>query len=634
MEHILKRFIQSIAAPYILAAISTLGLSANFGASSVLEVWPDVSLFWALLYFAIAWLYRLKFQDLGLLHSPIWQLAAFYAFLNSLGTVVAYQSDGKAGWLLSISLFVLLIVGLTPLFCIGVRWIWDSLDSLSRGEGESGTEDSRPAKASFVLTLKTALLYIASWAPLFLIMLPGNVCNDYINQLSQFYGASALTNHHPVLSTVYFGVLHEIGWLLGGDSMSIILSTAVQIVVLAFIFALCYSCLVRMGLAKRAQVICLALWALLPPFMIYAQWLVKDVLSAALFLLVVLQGILRLWASSRNVEMRRLYSWPAMMLVGLLCSLSRNNCLYVVLPWMVAVAVFSRSGIRVGLLSSVGMLSLYLIWNMGVLPALNITAGSQAEALSLPLQQTARYLVEHPDDVTQDEERVLRELFGDERYESMDEYYRESISDDVKRDVSFSNDGISLLEYLKVWASQGLRHPVTYLVSALQSTIGYWYPSYWERESVQVWNTPWSSVNSHYFAYWEEIGHDTTPQSPWQGLREIVVKGIKFVSDLPVINLLFKPAFYVWVALLLCTYLILHRSFAAPVAMPLLLTWGICCLSPLNNSIRYVLPIIVTIPLLVGMVSLNSSEKQEFEGDDSAKGRINPLGNITNSAAD
>ena len=72
----------------------------------------------------------------------------------------------------------------------------------------------------------------------------------------------------------------------------------------------------------------------------------------------------------------------------------------------------------------------------------------------------------------------------------------------------------------------------------------------------------------------------------------------KLISDIPIIGLLLKVSFYDWVLLFSCMYIIYKKKYRYLIVLaPLLGVLAVCLLSPLNGSIRYILPIVFGLPM-------------------------------------
>ena len=69
------------------------------------------------------------------------------------------------------------------------------------------------------------------------------------------------------------------------------------------------------------------------------------------------------------------------------------------------------------------------VFNSILLPVWGITPGSKGEMLSIPFQQTARYVKEYPEDIMEQERLAIDNLL---QYDKLAEAYNPSLSDPVK----------------------------------------------------------------------------------------------------------------------------------------------------------------------------------------------------------
>ena len=106
----------------------------------------------------------------------------------------------------------------------------------------------------------------------------------------------------------------------------------------------------------------------------------------------------------------------------------RNNGIYVVIISFIVLLIsktmksYKKS---VAFMLALIML-LYYGMNAWVYPMLNVQKGSTREMLSLPFQQTARYLRDNPQDVTEDEKKIISAVLD---YEKIPELYNPNIAD-------------------------------------------------------------------------------------------------------------------------------------------------------------------------------------------------------------
>ena len=433
----------------------------------------------------------------------------------------------------------------------------------------------RGQRRFFLLCLGLILL---CWLPYLLLCRPGSVTYDGMYQLEQYFGLAPATNHHPWLSTLLMG------WIvsLGGDNLSLGVFFYVifqSLVCAAALAGICWQ--VRVLAGRAAGWLSLAFFALVPNFGGYAQMFVKDTLFFGVFAAFFLCAVLFLKKRGQAGPL----VWAGLLLTGLLCALLRNNGLYMVVPTLLVMIPAARGlSARLGAAGvGAGILAVYLCFNQLLLPAWGVEPGSVREVLSLPFQQTARYVRTCGDTLTEEEIAVIDSVLD---YEALFTSYDPRVSDGVKN--TYHGDGEALGEYLGLWLRQGLRRPDIYLEATLNSMFGYFLPGY-----------RYGPFGGNYFFMQEsqkglEISF-ANPDAP-----QLADAFSRLWSQTPGLGLLNAPGTFSWL-LVLCSAALLRRRrwLGLAAALPLWLALGICCVSPVNGLVRYMLPIMAAAPLLL-----------------------------------
>ena len=427
----------------------------------------------------------------------------------------------------------------------------------------------------FFLCLGLILLF---WLPYLLLCWPGSVTYDGMYQLEQFFGFTQATNHHPWLSTLLMG------WIvsLGGDNLSlgVFLYVLFQSLVCAAALAgICWQ--VRVLAGRAAAWLSLAFFALVPNFGGYAQMFVKDTLFFGMFAAFFLCVVLFLKARGKVGPLL----WAGLLLTGLLCALLRNNGLYIVVPTLFLLIPAARSlAARLGAAGlGVGVLAVSLCFNQLLLPALGVVPGSVREVLSLPFQQTARYVQVCGDTLSEEEIAILDRVLD---YETLVTSYDPRVSDPVKN--TYHGDSEALKEYLGLWLRQGLRRPDIYLEATLNSMFGYFLPGY-----------RYGPFGGNYF-FMQESSHGLEVEFAHPDAPQLADAFSRLWSQTPGLELLNAPGTFSWMLVLTTTALLRRRTGVALVAcLPLWLALGSCCVSPVNALVRYMLPIMAAAPLLL-----------------------------------
>lgn len=520
------------------------------------------------------------YQRLLPLTRPFLPSAALVSLFFALCLLFGQSFEATDSWApllgspLRVALSLVMAAGYTLFFFPLVSALFHWLDRQAQAAPPAPLS-RREQVRFFFLCFGLILLF---WLPYLLLCYPGSVTYDGMYQLGQYFGRTEATNHHPWLSTLLMGGIVS----LGGDNLSlgIFLYILFQSLVCAAALAgVCWQ--VRVLAGRAAAWLTLAFFALVPNFGGYAQMFVKDTLFfgvfAAFFLCVVLFLKVRGKAGPPL--------WAGLLLTGLLCALLRNNGLYIVVPTLFLLIPAARSlAARLGAAGlGVAILAVYLCFNQVLLPAWGVAPGSVREVLSLPFQQTARYVQVCGDTLTEEEIAVIDGVLD---YETLVTSYDPRVSDPVKN--TYHGDSEALKEYLGLWLRQGLRRPDVYLEATLNSMFGYFLPGY-----------RYGPFGGNYF-FMQESSYGLEVEFAHPDAPQLADAFSRLWSQTPGLGLLNAPGTFSWLLVLASVALLRRRKGVALIAcLPLWLSLGICCVSPVNALVRYMLPIMAATPLLL-----------------------------------
>lgn len=461
--------------------------------------------------------------------------------------------------------------------------------------------DTHPFLVSLCVLLVAWSIYMVAFYPAIFSPDPSNQIKQFFN-LDTHYSEDVvlldanvkMTNHHPVLHTLLLGGCLSLGRQLGSDNLGLFIYSLLQTLVLAsaLSYTILYMRRLRMPFGYRAGA--LAVYALVPMFPLYAMSAVKDVL----FTSFVIFYVILLFDAVKNREQKIGYGRLALLFgVILLMALLRNNGTYLVwlsLPFLIVVCKGNRLRLGSVLLVFTVLVQLY----SGVLlPALGVTGGSVREALSIPFQQTARYVKEHGDELTAEEIRAIDRVLG---YDDLAERYKPHISDPVKNAFNKYATKADLKAYFGVWFRGLLRHPVTYLEATVNNVYGYFYPGklnwyiYYKFDDRIAKN---NLTDYHYIA-------------PLQPLREGLSAYGESFPYLPAVGLLANIGFHVWALLYAALYTLKFNKKYIVAFLPLLAALLVCVASPVNAYFRYAMPYVFAAPLMIAcFLYLRKEEK-------------------------
>ena len=319
-----------------------------------------------------------------------------------------------------------------------------------------------------------ALIILVCWTPVLTVLYPGTAINDSWGQLKQYIrfsnGENALYDHHPVFVTLIMGkTIMTLQAITGNLQSAFFIYVLLQAVFTSFAFSASILYAYRkLEIGKCAALCMLFLYCVLSVFPTSVQTISKDAFSAWLF---VLFELLFIEGVRTGGEIFSDFRYLLLItLLGLLCSLTKKVNTYVVLLSLTGLFIFVPKK-RGWLIIPVVVISGIMLAGMPkILETNNIRFGGKQEMLSIPFQQTARYVKEHPDDITEEEYRIIDKLLN---MSDLAERYNAINADAVK---GYHERGTknTYIQYIKVWIAQGIRHPQCY-IDAFNSMIAGWF---------------------------------------------------------------------------------------------------------------------------------------------------------------
>lgn len=470
---------------------------------------------------------------------------------------------------------------LTPLKKVKNKTIRRFLDLFER----------HPFLTSLVILLLCWLIYILAFYPIILSPDPSFQIKQYFNEHTKYIDWVIqrdpnvnMTTHHPVIHTALLGGCIQLGRMILNDNFGLFLYSLLQTLCLASVFAYTISYTKRVGIPNKYRLILLAIYALVPMFPLYAMSGVKDTYYTAFIILYVFI-LFDLIHFKQDKKISLNYAlW--LLLVITLITLFRNNGLYVVvlsLPFLIFTNKKSR-----GRLAIVFILFLVLTqtYSKVLIPALGISEGSIREVLSLPFQQTARYVKEHGDEIEEEEKELYDKILG---YDDLASRYDPEKADPVKNMYNKNTTDEELSEYFHYWLQGLVKYPDTYIQATMNNVYGYFYPN----------STKWYV----YYKYDDRITQNDLVDYHYNNLgslRQVLSSfGVSF-PYIPVLGLLANVGFSSWLMFLMVCYFIDRKMKKYIIVLsPLLISLLVCVASPVNTYFRYAMPYVFVMPALV-----------------------------------
>lgn len=454
------------------------------------------------------------------------------------------------------------------------------------------------------------IVILICWLPYIVLCFPGTTDpNDVLDQLQQYRGIYSVTaqyaifdenswlylnNHHPFFSTLLINLFFDFGTFIGSQNIGMFLLVAIQTILLASAFALTFVLMKRFSTPIVIRLVALSTYAIAPVFPGYAICITKDTLFSIFVVYYVI--LLIILVSNANAFRENKLLFVAFFASALLMSLMRNNGVYMLL--LSAPLLFFIKGKAYKVAGAVGcsVLVAYFAYSSVLLPALGVADGSVKEMLSVPFQQTARYVANYPDEVTDLERETIDRILD---YDTLSDRYNPTLSDDVKATFNKNASKQDLMEYFAVWAEMGMKHPGTYVSATMANCYAYFYPGV---------STGWIWTQLNRFGQFDaqdvrlaylESGIDISQNESWRPYQIALSKWYEITSRSP-LGLTTNMALCAWAILFASVMLMSMKKMKEVIPfMPLLALLFVCILSPQNGNPRYALPLICATPVLL-----------------------------------
>lgn len=418
--------------------------------------------------------------------------------------------------------------------------------------------------------------------PFLTLNFPGVLTPDSLNQMYQHWGMEPYSNHHPWLHTALMGLFYDFGYRITGDiHTSIAFYTVFQMIIVSISVGYALECLYEMGIGKKWINVVLIAYLILPYNLIYSITLWKDILFT-MSVLVITMTIIRL------EEKDSLRDNIIFVISGIAMCVLRHNGFYAFIATVVIWLFIKRQELKKYILYSALIIVVGMLCRGPLMKAAGVEPGEYVYNMCIPLQQIGRVVIEDGE-LDEDDQQWLLNI---NNFDYIKAGYSTQGADPMFAWVLDGNReyfDTHKAEFIKVWASVGLRHPMSYLNAFIDLTMGYWAPMKPQQTVYFGITTP------------NEIDLWAKPIVEGPVLIKINELITKFYEMIPIYGFMYCMGGYFWVLLISGAICICkgnaNRLFAfLPVFM---LTLTLFIATPLVADIRYGYALLVILPYLL-----------------------------------
>ena len=436
-----------------------------------------------------------------------WMLAGVYGFGLSAACLVGgmLEKNGCLGRPGGGELFSFVLCGLLVAVLCRLFWKWQDRRAKRKPE-----ETGNPGKVSSVKNrfrkegpklsegqkrrrdfLFPWLIWMAADLVTLLAVYPGFFVYDAAEELSMVQ-TRCFTTHHPLAHVLLLGgIILAVHKVLGSYNAGIFVYLLLQAAVLNAVFTFLLGDIRKRRAGRVVPVFAFFWYGFCPVITMFVLCSCKDgIFAAALSLMTVfLREIL-----TENAEEDSFGTGAGFVLSAVVMMLFRNNGVYAYAVFLILLlSVFSISAgkekaqdgksaknrsksaetVKKRALLLLLPLILYLGASKGLAFSVSATSEESQEILTVPIMQLARVWNADPASFSEEEKEEMRALMVPSNSWAL---YNPALSDQVK--IHFNNAAYrsDRKAFWKLWLSQGMRHPASYLNAWLMTSYGFWTP--------------------------------------------------------------------------------------------------------------------------------------------------------------
>lgn len=459
--------------------------------------------------------------------------------------------------------------------------------------------DKHPFWFSLIVILLFWLIYIIAFYPAIMSPDPSfqilqffGIDNKYSTYVNLIDESVIITNHHPVIHTLLIGSCVKLGVsIFNSTNVGLFIYSIIQTLILASTLSYTIKFLKEINVSVNVRKAVLFIYALVPVFPFYAMSPVKDVIFGCLIILYII-SIYKFIKLKDKINVKTMIKEIILMI---LITLFRNNGIHIIILSFPFLLLLGRKNLMKYLIIFIVVILSYFTYDKVILPYFKITPGSVREMLSIPFQQTARYVIKNDDKIPKKDKKAIDKILD---YDTLKKRYDPEKADDVKNKFNKDATNQDLKNYFKVWFKGLKDDPKTYVEATLNNTYGYFYPV---KTNWYIYVNENKTINNYGFDY---------HFNDLNVLRSaLMVYGLVF-PYIPFLGLIVNIGFNTWILLFMIAYLIYRKKYKEIIYLiPSIIVLLVCFASPVNTYFRYALPNVFAMPtMLLIFLSIRKEE--------------------------
>lgn len=315
------------------------------------------------------------------------------------------------------------------------------------------------------------LVILCFWLLVAITSYPSVFMGDSLDQVEQFLGYQTRTAAHPVLSTIFIGSFVKLGGLIGSANLGLFFYTMSQLIIVSICISYSIKLVYDMTGKSNLLLFIVFLFGILPSINGTVVLATKDIVFAGFF--VLYSTTLAIYFLKEKLFFKQKI-WLLYGISILMMMLFRYNTIHFVLlsvtVYFVGELIGRKKIFRKNSLILLTVLSILIGLGVNQLLVTNFAEENlkpkRREMLSLPFQQTARYIKYYEEEITESEKEIINNVLD---YDVIKEAYVPTRSDAVKRTHNEGATSEEMSAYYFLVLKQTIKHPIVALESVTVS---------------------------------------------------------------------------------------------------------------------------------------------------------------------
>ena len=477
----------------------------------------------------------------------------------------------------------------TLYFCVA----WALFNLISR----SAAKDSTPMKAfSWKRLLIIWLVFSVYYFGWYLYCYPGNMTYDTGDQFRMALRQYKMSDFNPAFVTLLIRLVLNVTYpLTGSYQISTGILTLLQMLIMTFIFALGADRSARYAKHKLTKVLIFLYFGAYPVHNIYAVTLWKDVLFSG----CVLAFMLCVDSALRDEDgfFKKRSNCLLMFLTMALLPLLRHNGIAISVGMAVVMLICFKRCRKSAAMVIGGALAFFAVWKLVICPQIASLRTASKEALCVPMQQIARIVRDHYDELDEETIAAWQTYFTEPEFWTK---YSEILADPVKMIFISERYDEDPGRFFRMWFDLVKRYPLTAFEAFLHNNYGYWYPDTF------YWISPFGVITGKTVG---DIHTQPLAKLPW-------VDGIynwyayHEYRSVPFGYLFTSRGFCFWIWLFCGMYSLYNNRRKFPLFMIGFFIWAVILFSAVYAEFRYVYGLFTCVPLVMASSLSQRGHKQ------------------------